>query len=238
MKQNKYKEALQNRVIDPPSDSWERLQVKLDSHKIEGNGQKWPFLKYAAAVLIFISVGFYFSNRNKEVLTDPTIVMPSPKKDLNKIDIITKDPEVEVAVSPGNSNIKKPDQTKQGTILSTIDEFGKEELALADDPNETGVSAIQVTQKSVHDSLSGTSLQIAALPSEEKALEDEVSRLLSQSKIKLSLKDTILSTKAVSAHSLLSDVEEDLDKALKEILLEKIAKTLKNPKEEVTFQEN
>lgn len=238
MKQNKYKEALQNRVIDPPSDSWERLQVKLDSHKIEGNGQKWPFLKYAAAVLIFISVGFYFSNRNKEVLNDPTIVMPSPKKDLNKIDIITKDPEVEVAVSPGNSNIKKPDQTKQGTILSTIDEFGKEELALADDPNETGVSAIQVTQKSVHDSLSGTSLQIAALPSEEKALEDEVSRLLSQSKIKLSLKDTILSTKAVSAHSLLSDVEEDLDKALKEILLEKIAKTLKNPKEEVTFQEN
>lgn len=238
MKQNKYREKLQNRTIDPPSDSWERLQVKLDSHKNKKKDNKWLFLKYAAVVLIFISLGLYFSERNKEVINDLKIVMPSTKKDVNSIDLITKDPEVEVAVSPGISNSKTPIQTKQSVIPKSIKTFDKEEFTHEDTPNETGVSAIQLTEKNVHDSLSGTPLQITALPSDEKALEDEVAQLLSQSKIKLSLNDTILSKKAVSAHSLLSEVEDDLDKALKQILLEKIANTLKNPKEEITFQEN
>ena len=114
MKQHKYKEKLQNRTIDPSSGSWERLQVKLDSHKIKENGKKRPFLKYAAVILIFISVGLYFSERKKEVINDPKIVMPSPKKDVNNIAKMTNDPEVEVAVSPGISNSKKPIQKKSG----------------------------------------------------------------------------------------------------------------------------
>ena len=238
MKQNKYKEKLQNRTIDPSSGSWERLQVKLDSHKIKENGKKRPFLKYAAVILIFISVGLYFSERNKEVINDPKIVMPSPKKDVNNIDKMTNDPEVEVAVSPGISNSKKPIQKNLGTIRSNMEALDMEEVANVNPVNETGISAIQVTEKVVHDTLSETIVQVEALPSDEKALEDEVAQLLAQSKIKLSLNDTILSKKVVSAHSLLNEVEDDLDKALKQILLEKIANTLKNPKEEITFQEN
>lgn len=238
MKQNKYKEKLQNRTIDPSSDSWERLQVKLDSHKNKEKGNKWQFLKYAAVILIFFSVSLYFSERNKEVINDLKIVMPSPKEDVNNIDKMTNDPEVEVAVSPGVSKSKKPIQKKQGTIRSNMKALDMEEVAIVNHANETVISAIQVTEKVVHDTLSETIVQVEAVPSEAKALEDEVAQLLSQSKIKLSLNDTILSKKVVSAHSLLNEVEDDLNKDLKQKLLEKIANTLKNPKEVITFQEN
>jgi len=240
MKQNNYKEELQNRTIDPSSDAWERLQIKLDSQKNKEKGKKWPFIKYAAAVLILISVSLYISESNKEVINDPEIVMPSPKKDLNSIEKITMDPEaeVEVAASPGISNSKQPIQTAQGAFPSTKDASGKEEVALADTHNETGISAIQVTEKDVHDTLSQAYVQAEALPFEEKTLEDEVAQLLSQSKIKLNLNDQISSKKTVSAHSLLNEVEDDLDKALKQKLFEKITNTIKNPKAVVTFQEN
>lgn len=242
MKQDNYKEELQNRIVDPSSDAWERLQIKLDSQKNKEKGKKWPFIKYAAAVLILISVSLYISERNKEVVNDPEIVMPSPKKDLNSIEKITIDPEanaqVEVAASSGISNSKQPIQTVQGAFPSTKDESVKEEVALADTHNETGISAIQVTEKDVHDTLSQAYVQAEALPFEEKTLEDEVAQLLSQSKIKLNLNDQISSKKTVSAHSLLNEVEDDLDKALKQKLFEKITNTIKNPKEVVTFQEN
>lgn len=239
MNQNKYREKLQNRTIDTSSDSWEKLQIKLDSHKNKEKGKKWQFLKYAAAVLIFISVGLYFSERKEDPINDPKIVMPSPIEHLNNSYEITNDPEVEVAASPGDSNIKKPvTHSRQVIIPSNKDEFAEQGAARADSSNETEISVILVTKKGVLDTLSETFVQVEALPTAEKALEDEVALLLSQSKIKLRLNDPISSAKVVSANLLLNEVEGDLDKDLKQKLLEKIANTLKNPKNAVTFQEN
>lgn len=238
MKQNKYKEKLQNRAIDPSSDSWERLQIKLDSHGKTEKGKKWQFLKYAAAVLIMASVGFYFSERDEEVIKDPKIVMPSQKEDLNNIYEMNNEPETEVASSPVVSDMNKPIETKQDNIPSNRAESGEEVADLANPDKETAISAIQVTEKGIHDTLSEAFVQAGAVTSEEKALEDEVAQLLSQSKIKLSINAQISSKKVVSAHALLNEVEVDLNKDLKQKLLEKIAKTLKNPKEVITYQEN
>jgi hypothetical protein len=239
MNQNKYREKLQNRTIDPSFDSWERLQIKLDSHKKKEKGRKWQFLKYAAGILILISVGLYFSERKEDLINDPKIVMPSPIEQLNNSYEITNDPEVEVAASRGDSTIEKSiSHSRQVTIPSDKDEFALKGAARADSSNETEISVIRVTEKGVLDSLSETFVQFEALPTEEKALEDEVAQLLSQSKIKLRLNDPNSSAKEVSANVLLNEVEADLDKDLKQKLLEKIANTLKNPKNAVTFQEN
>lgn len=244
MIQNKYKEKLQNRTIDPSSDSWEKLQMELDSHRKKEKGKKWQFLKYAAAFLVFAAVGLYFSERGEEIIEDPKIVMPSQKKDLNNIYKNTIDPaakaevELEVVTSTGISNSKQPIPIAQEAFPSTLYESIEEEVTLADTHNATGISKIQVTEKGNHDTLSETFVQTTAIPSEETALEEEVARLLSQSKIKLRINEQNLSAKVVSAHSLLNEVEVDLHKDLKQKLLEKITNSLKNPKEVITYQEN
>ena len=68
MKQSKYRQELQNRTVNPSSDSWERLSMKLDSPKVKKKGIKLQFLKYAAAILILISIGFYFSEPKEKVI--------------------------------------------------------------------------------------------------------------------------------------------------------------------------
>ena len=73
--------------------------------------------------------------------------------------------------------------------------------------------------------------------SNEQAIEDEIDQLLKQSQINLN-KGNSETKKIVNAGALLDEIEDDLDKALKQKLFEKIIKTVKNPKEAVTYQDN
>ena len=235
MKQHKHREELQNRTINPSADSWERLSTKLATPKVKKKGLKMQFLKYAAAILILISVGFYFSKPKEKEINNQIIAVPSPKEHLNNIPEINNDLETQVATKPGIYTIKKS-INPEPIIPSNKDKVSEEVVAYA--AKETDNLVIQVTEKTVHDTLTDTSLQPEALPSEKNVIQDEVTQLLYESKIRLMLNNQISSKKVVSAHELLDEVEDDLDKALKEKLLEKIADILQNPKEVVTFQEN
>ena len=73
---------------------------------------------------------------------------------------------------------------------------------------------------------------------EEQLIDDEINQLLSRSKIKLIVNGEISSKKLVNANALLNSVEDDLDKDLKQKLLEKIVNTIKKDKEVVTSKEN
>ncbi len=71
---------------------------------------------------------------------------------------------------------------------------------------------------------------------EEQFIDDEIEQLLYKSKIKLIVNGQISSKKLVNANALLNSVEEDLDKDLKQILLEKIVNTIKKDKEVVIIK--
>jgi len=90
----------------------------------------------------------------------------------------------------------------------------------------------------VSDSLTGNILITESPNSEEQTIDDEVEQLLYASKIKLTVNGQISSKKIVDANALLNSVEDDLYKDLKQKLIEKIAKKLKNPKEVVSSVEN
>lgn len=235
MKQSKYRQELQNRTVNPSSDSWERLSMKLDSPKVKKKGIKLQFLKYAAAILILISIGFYFSEPKENVINSPIIVAPTLKKQLDNNPEMNIDPQTEVAAKPEINTIIKS-INHESIIPSNKEKFSEEEVAYAPKENETFV--IPVTENTVHDTLTKTALQTETLLSEEKDIDDEVAKLLNESKIRLLLDNPITSKNIVSAQALLNEVEGDLDKDLKEKLMEKIANILNNPKEVITFQEN
>ena len=67
MKQNKNREKLQNRRINPSSGSWEQLEKELDIHENKEQKNTWWFLKVASIALILISVGYYYLTTDKDI---------------------------------------------------------------------------------------------------------------------------------------------------------------------------
>ncbi len=60
MKDVKYREVLQNRTLEPSKDSWEILEKKLARLENKKRRHYAPLFKYAAVILVLISLGVYF----------------------------------------------------------------------------------------------------------------------------------------------------------------------------------
>ncbi len=216
--QHKYREGLQNRMISPSLDSWDRLDKKLTSYNKKEKRKKWLFLKYAAVILVFLSIGFYFFQPKEEVLNTPIIVAPTLKEELKKLPEINIESEIKVAttpiITPSKPIIKKK-------LISTVknNTIKKESMALLETKEEFEVSK---------------DILVVETLSEEQLINDEVEKLLKKSQIKIAIDSQNSIKKVVSASALLFEVEDDLNKDLKHKLFDKIVKTLKNPKQVIT----
>lgn len=230
-KQHKYRNEIQNRGITPSEDSWNQLSEKLDAYENNGKGKYWMFLKYAAVILVLVSVGFYFFNPTKEVTNTPIIVAPTLKEDVKNIPQINEEPEVRVAESPKNKEVKEQ-QKKQPIIFPKINNIESEALALNEPkkqlppPNTTNIETDKVEMLTEEILIVEESLT-------HQNIDAEVEQLLNASKIKLTINHQISAKRVVSAHALLAEVEDDLDKDFKEKLFEKIVTTVKQPRKVV-----
>lgn len=231
MKQDKYREALQNRTIKPSLDSWETLNGKLSALDKKPKRRYWVFLKVAAVVLIFISVGSYFWQESDTAISPPVIASPTLEEKLNSLPKVDDANNSEIVVSPETSPIKN-----DPVIDQIINKVTPLEVATAEPANED-ISTKEVHDLAVIDSVSEVILLTETLDLKDQNIDDEVEQLLNNSKIKLVVNGQISSKKVVDAQTLLNSVEEDLYKDLKQKLIEKITNSLKNPKEVVTSRE-
>jgi len=227
-KQHKYREELQNRSITPSDGSWEQLSEKMDAHESNEKEKYWIFLKYAAVILVLVSVGFYFFKPAKEVINAPIIVAPTLKEGIKNIPQINEESEVRVAESPKKKEVKE--QPKQQPIIyPKINNIESEALVLNESKKQSPpLKTINVETDKVE--MSTEEILVAEQPSKEEILNAEVEQLLNASKIKLTINGQISSKRVVSAHALLAEVEDDLDKDFKEKLFEKIVTTVKQPR--------
>lgn len=235
MEQHKLREELQKRSIAPSQNSWEQLSNQLDTHEKVQKGNKWGFLKYAAAILLLISVGFYFFQPSEKIIEDPIIVQPTIKEDFNKIkkakELIVK-PEIRVAETSNNK--KETTVQKNQPIINQPKTNKFENESTAFNNIETELQPSKTTNiETVIVEMPTEEILIVNQPSEEEILDAEVEQLLKASKIKLTVNRQMSSKRVVSANALLNDVEEDLDKDFKEKLIESIVTTLKKPRKVV-----
>jgi hypothetical protein len=233
MKPHKYREDLQNRTISPSPDSWERLNGKLSSHENNNKGRNWLFLKIASAILVFISIGFYFLKQPQEIISPQKIAAPASKEKLNKIPVADDIIETEIAVTP-----KKVSSKKKTEIESIRNQEPVNEVAFTQPSGHREISVIKNTEATMTDAGKEETAGTEIVHPEELLIDDEIEQLLSRSKIKLIVNGEISSKKLVNADALLNSVEDDLDKDLKQKLLEKIVNTIKKDKEVVTSKEN
>lgn len=227
-KQHKYKEALQNRSITPSEGSWEQLSEKMDAHENKGKGNYWLFLKYAAVILVLVSVGFYFFKPANEVIKTPIIVAPTLKEDIKNIPQINEEPEALVAESSKNTEVKK-EQKQQPIIHPKINNIESEAIAL-NEPKEQAQPSNTINVEADKVETRTEEILIVEESLKYQDVDAEVEQLLNASKIKLTINRQISSKRVVSAHALLAEVEDDLDKDFKEKLFEKIVTTVKQPR--------
>jgi len=236
MEQHKYREELQNRKISPSLDSWDRLNEKLNTHEQKGKHKKGFFLKYAAVILVFISIGFYFFQSKEVVVNTPIIVAPTLKVDLKKIPEIIEEPEIRVVTNPAVVPTKKSIKKEKKAIVKN-DPVKKEAIASNDNIEATETSKKIVDETEINNS-SLKEILVTETLSEEQLINNEIEQLLKNSQIKITKNRQNSVKRMVSANTLLFEVEDDLDKDLKQKLFETIVNTLKNPKEVVTVRGN
>ena len=99
MEQNSYKKKLQERTFEPSKDSWKKLDERLTAFENKKRWNKMGFLKYAAAILMLISVGFYFNQKEEKIdaiiVEQPVIKLNELKKDL--LELTSEEVLVEVS---------------------------------------------------------------------------------------------------------------------------------------------
>jgi len=230
-KQQKYRTALQNRSIKPSEGSWDQLSKKMDAHENVKKGNKGLFLKYAAVILVLISIGFYFLKPVKDVVNEPIIVVPTVKEDIKKMPIINEETEVRVAESPKDKEVKE--QPKQQPIVHPKNNnIQSEALALSKTKKQLPPLKIANIEAEMVE-VPAKEILIVEASLKYQDVDAEVEQLLNTSKIKLIINRQISSKRAVSAHALLAEVEDDLDKDFKEKLFEKIVNTVKQPRKVV-----
>lgn len=225
MEPHKLRENLQKRSIVPSENSWEQLSEKLDSQENIQKTKKGIFLKYAAIILVFVSVGAYFFKPVKQITDTPIIAAPTLKNEVEKTLELLEKPEVRVAEIPAKQEKK---QVSDPSTNSSIKEY----TALANTEKQLLISKIANTETELVEVPAKEILVVEQL-SEEQILDAEVDQLLKASKIKLSVNRELSSRRVVSAQALLNEVEDDLNKDFKEKLFETIVTTLKKPRKVV-----
>jgi len=71
---NSIKEKLQDRTINPSASAWERLSVQLDEQPKQKKKGWFFYVGAAASILLLISVGFLFLNKNEDLKPSEIIV--------------------------------------------------------------------------------------------------------------------------------------------------------------------
>ena len=245
---HKYRNELQNRTIEPDKDSWEKLAGRLTDFEKSKKEKKWTFLKYAASILILISVGIYFGNKNEQTIEKKIVAEPVLTVQENKIQSIVEQPQNVIAAS---ENEKSSDKSAQDNAIEKP-AFKPKEKNIAGNQaninnnifqNESPASEIQVQISGIDALQKQKILEAVAQAEIIKKVKGEVSdfeieQLLESAQKSLIAERKVIRSRGFNGADLLAEVEFDLDKDFKNRLFDALVKALKDPKIIIVNREN
>jgi hypothetical protein len=228
MEQNKYRERIQNSVIAPSDGSWEKLSKKLDKYDNDKKNNKRLFMKYAASMLIIISISFFFLPPENEISTDETTVSPEVGKTSIKPSVTNSGHEPYLASPTENSTVIKMSEPKP--LANEIINYGVEESVAV--KNEDNIEQNENSQRSVPKYYTTNTSKVTSKIVQQKIDTDyEVEELLKNAILNIEQNGQYLNKTKFSALDLLGEIENDLERDSRRKLFEKIIITIKNPTE-------
>ena len=250
MEPNKFekqiREQLNSREIQPSSNAWDRLDAMLSVAEEKKTKRSFGWLYIAASILVFVGVGMYFFNQNtSEITPNTTVVTQEVIKDsaTHSSEKIENNPTL-------NQEMQPLVQVEENTLQSTTD--NRQPTTNNSQPTTNNrVSIINfnqsVAQKSTPNQQKNSPIQNQEVIAENKVIKQSnnptpvfVNPINSENKEVIALNE--LSQKpskvTVSANSLLSQVDGELEMTFREKVFKAVSKNYKEVKVAVTNRNN
>ncbi|WP_370392329.1 hypothetical protein [uncultured Winogradskyella sp.] len=233
--EDKIKETLEQRTIEPSANSWSKLSERLDKDASSKNPRLFWWLGIAAGtiILLAIAIQFFGSNTTKEVM--PQMVEGQKVKEkIDETNTITPTPIEQQELVEASAVSELPEEKKHGQSRETrplkkknkTTSLGNTKVASLDQPlkgkqqnpkEDTKENKGLIKEQSIlEETAVAEVLKDVNETTKENNLEKEVDSLLklaSKELFKNKLKDE--STKTVDAKALLESVQEDMGQSFR-----------------------
>ncbi len=232
MEPNKFeqhiKDQLNQRKIEPSEDAWQKIANQLDQTE-KPKTKKYLWLGVAASIVGLLIITTAYFNSDKKLKNETTIV--NSKKDsieknqlktegvfekTKEILTSTNTKNIEKVISRNLKKIKPVETTPIITIenkIASIDSVVKK--------NENNIN----TEELINTKLTEVIAKITKIEQNAESLTDlEVDSLITQAQKELLNQKLFRQNKSVDAMILLSEIENELDKPLKEQIFELLKK--------------
>ena len=235
MEPNKFeeqiREQLNSREIQPSENTWDRLDAMLSVAEEKKTKRSFGWLYIAASILVFVTAGLFFFNQNtSEINPDATIVNQEVTKDsvnnpLEKIQNEAPTEKMQPLVQTEENTTQPTTQNSQPTTNNRVSIIkSNQSIAQKSTPNQT--KNTPSPKQEVITQNNGKSEVKNSTPVFNTPANIEIKEVIAQNELnqKPSTKVT------VSASSLLSQVDGELELTFREKVLQKVNKNYKEVK--------
>lgn len=233
------REQLNSREIQPSENAWDRLDAMLSVAEEKKTKRSFGWLYIAASILVFVTAGLFFFNQNtSEITPDATIVNQEVTKDSvndssekikNEVPTEKMQPLVQVEENTTEPKTRNPQSTPTYNLQPTTNNRvsiikSNQSIAQKSTPNPT--KNIPSPKQEVIAQNNGKSEVKNPTPvfNTPTTIENKEVIALNEVNQKPSTKVT------VSANSLLSQVDGELELTFREKVLQKVSKNYKEVK--------
>ncbi|WP_431137153.1 hypothetical protein [Psychroserpens mesophilus] len=251
--EDKLKDKLENRKLQPSTDAWSTLADRLDKADRKNNNTIFWWLGIAASIVGVIFVTTQFFNTTEDVKDIP-VVVDTKTKPLKKPDVITK-PSANTTIVVNSDENKNNFETVNAAEVNSVyndktDEKQKaiyhlkkpHDVVVALDKNKQDVDDNVPVKTLTHEALKIIEVVdvIKQLQANENLVSDqEIDSLLKQAQREI-LKQRIFdeTTRTVDADALLQDVEGELEQSFRDKVFEALKSSYKSVKTAVAERRN
>lgn len=256
--EDKLKDKLENRSLQPSLDAWDTLADRLDKEDKKNNNTKFWWIGMAASIvgLILVTIQFYKNTPSSEVL--PTVVetkieVQNDAKLIPELDVINEFVSNSEVENDNVVNIAEVTSVANNEITETQKSTIKDKaiLPINEEPQDVIASLlepkVEVDNNISVKLLSQEELKIIEIVDVVKLLqanestvsEKEIDSLLKQAQREI-LKQRIYdeTTKTVSADALLQDVEDELEHSFRDKVYEALKSSYNSAKTAVAERRN
>lgn len=235
--ENKIKETIEQRTIQPTENIWEKLEGKLDSTK-----KPWyvfnPWYLGIAASIIGVLLFTFYTNQTKDegiIPTETIVTIPDPTT-IETQNEIAETPQDEIIVSleePIITNKVSSPNTKSNKVKKSIPALKKNETineAVASNSETEKTNKISIEPSFEELKVEEVVAQIQTLQDTNSFVSDaEIDSLLNNAQQEITNQKFFdEQTNTVNAMALLEDVEQDLDRSFRDKVFEKLKDSYKN----------
>lgn len=233
--EDKIKETLEQRTIEPSANSWSKLSERLDKDASSKRPRLYWWLGIAAGIIIMLAVAIqFFGSNNTEVVIPQMVEEQKAEDNIDEIKAATSTSVEQQELVEASAGKELPEEKKHGQMSETrplIEKnnrtsFANTKVASLDKPSKEkqlnpkedieGSNGLIKEQPNIEETAVAQVLKNLNERAKENNLEKEVDSLLklaSKELFKNKLKDE--STKTVDAKALLESVQEDMGQSFR-----------------------